>query len=419
MTDQVLSKYEAQQKKLREQHGLEEDEEFEFSPDIPEVNPEVYKDVEPLLFRGFLTLPATINKVPFVFKSLNHHEFNRISLYQSGGQDYEQIQGYYNLFLSYGVLLVGGQNVLATREENINDLVEFFAGLDKVVKQKVIRYLSEVNRRATRATILTEAYFIEPMSRLRWAQSKGLDISSPAVSGFAGTQNLGLNWAQLTWRALNHFEDQKDQAERDWENTKFIASAMAGKGMNKIYSQDKRRRQSEKEAKIGRREKIIRFALLNEPLDGPIQGPIKVARTVEELNAQLERDLKGEQDWHDRVIAAHESRLQKGYDDRMEHVRQLREKHIAEYGDRAVIATTDMHGLSPSEVKARITERQKRIAGDMAKHQAQYPELADPRQAELANKWMGQKPTVQSPPTVMPAQVPQRPQGRPFNGGRR
>src|SRR5690606_5211927 len=136
--------------------------------------------------------------------------------------------------------------ILATREESINELVEFFASLDKVVKQKVIRYLSEVNRRATRATILTEAYFIEPMSRLRWAQSKGLDISSPAVSGFAGTQNLGLNWAQLTWRALNHFEDQKDQAERDWENTKFVASAMAGKGMNKIYSQDKRRRQSEK-----------------------------------------------------------------------------------------------------------------------------------------------------------------------------
>src|SRR5690606_19446637 len=253
----------------------------------------------------------TINKVPFVFKSLNHHEFNRISLYQSGGHDYEQIQGYYNLFLSSGVLLAGGQNVLATREESVNDLVEFFAGLDKVVKQKVIRHLSEVNRRATRATILTEAYFIESMSRLRWAQSKGLDLSSPSVSGFAGTQILGLNSAQLTWRALNYFVDQNDQAERDWENTKFVDSAMAGKGINKIYSQDKRRRQSEKEAKIERREKIIRFALLNEPLDGPIQGPIKVARTVEELNTQLERDLKGEQDWHDRVISAHENRLQK------------------------------------------------------------------------------------------------------------
>lgn len=411
-----LSKYESQQKKLREQHGLEdEDFDFDFSPEIPEVNPEIYKDVEPLLFRGFLTLSASINGVPFVFKSLNHHEFNRISLYQSDNS-YEQIQRYYNLFLAYGVLLVGGRNVLANREENVDELVEFFEGTDKELKQKVIRHLSEINRRSTRATILTEAYFIEPSSRLRWAQAKGLDLTSPSISGFAGTQNLGLNWAQLTWRALNHFEDQKDQAEREWENTKFVASAMAGKGMNKIYSQDKRRRQTEKEAKVDRREKIIRHALLNESLEGPVRGPLKVARTVEELGSQLERDLKGEQDWHDRVISAHEQRIQQGYEDRMDHIRQLREKHIAEYGDRAIIASTELTGLQLDEVKQRISERQQTIAAGLA-NQQRFLEITDEKQAALANKWV-RKPTVQASPNVIPAQVPSRPQGRPFNGGR-
>jgi hypothetical protein len=414
-----LSKYEAQQRKLREQAGLDGEEfDLEYSPEIPEVNPEVYKDVEPLLFRGFLTLSATINGVPFVFKSLNHHEFSRIALYQSSTNAYEQVQRHYNHFLAYGVLLVGRKNVLATREEALDDLVDFFEGLDKDLKQKVIRHLSEVNRRATRATILTEAYFIEPMSRLRWAQSRGLDLTSPAISGFSGTQNLGLNWAQLTWRALNHFEDQKDQAEREWENTKFVASAMAGKGMNRIYSQDKRRRQSEKEAKVDRREKVIRHALLNEPLEGVSRGPIKVARTVEELSSQLERDLRGEQDWHDRVIAAHEHRLQQGYEDRMDHVRQLRERHIAEYGDRAVIATTDMRGLRADEVQERVSERQKAIAEGMAT-KARFHEFTDEKAAAFANKWHGKKPTVQRPPNVTPAQVPSRPQGRPFNGGRR
>ena len=228
----------------------------------------------------------------------------------------------------------------------------------------------------------------------------------------------GLNWSQLTWRALNHFEDLKEQAERDWENTKFVASAMAGKGMNKVYGQDKRRRQTEKETKIERREKIIRHALLNEPLDGPSQSPIKVARTVEELNTQLERDLKGEQDWHDRVIASHEHRLQKGYDDRMEHVRQLREKHIEEYGDKAIIASTEIKGLDRSQVQQRLSDRQKEIAKSLATQQ-KYPELMDEKQAEFSKKWMQQKPTVQSPPSVMPAQVPNRPQGKPFNGGKR
>jgi hypothetical protein len=177
----ALTKYEDQQQKLRDEHGYVEedergDEDFDYNTSIPEVNPEVYKDVEPLLFRGFLTLPASINGVPFVFKSLNHHEYNRVSLYQNSGNSYEQTQRYYNTFLAYGVLLVGGKNLLPEREDALGDLVSFFEGLNKEVKAAVIRYISDINRRATRATILTEAYFIEPASRLRWAQAQGLDF---------------------------------------------------------------------------------------------------------------------------------------------------------------------------------------------------------------------------------------------------
>jgi hypothetical protein len=141
-----------------------------------------------------------------------------------------------------------------------------------------------------------------------------------------------------------------------------------------------------------------------------------VARTVEELNTQLERDLKGEQDWHDKVISAHENRAQQGYLDRMDYVRKLREKHIEEYGDRAVISSTEIKGLTPGDVQRRIQERQKSIVEGLAR-QAEFPELMDEKHAEFTEKWMNQKPTVQSPPSVMPAQVPTRPQGKPFNGG--
>jgi hypothetical protein len=52
----------------------------------------------------------------------------------------------------------------------------------------------------------------------------------------------------------------------------------------------------------------------DEVLDGPPPlGTYQVARTVAELSSQLERDLRGEQDWHDRVIQSHEQRLQTGY----------------------------------------------------------------------------------------------------------
>jgi len=415
LADRVLSDYESQQGQLREDHDFDA-EEIQVNLEIPEINPEIYKDMEPLLFQGFLTVPASINGVDFVFKSLNHHEYNRLAMYRAANDPVAMVR-HYNRFLAYGVLLVDGRNMLTVRDSNIPELVEFFEGVNREARQKVIRHLSEINRRATRAIVLTEAYFIEAKSRLRWAQTKGLDLSSPAITGFQGTQDLGLNWAQLTWRALNYFEDLKEQAEREWENTKFVASAMAGKGMNKIYSQDKRRRQSERDQKVERREKIIRYALLNEPLEGSIQGPVRVARTVEELSHQLEKDLRGEQDWHDKVISDHENRIHQGYQDRMDHVRQLREEHIEKYGDRAIIATTEIGGLNPKDVQKRIKARQEAITKGLVT-QSRFPELVDEKTAKFADKWMSQKPTVQSAPSVIPAQAPQRPRAKPFNGGK-
>src|SRR5271168_1717030 len=49
-------------------------------PKEPEVNPEVYRDVVPMLFRGFVAMPAQIGEALFVFKSLNQHEFDMIKL---------------------------------------------------------------------------------------------------------------------------------------------------------------------------------------------------------------------------------------------------------------------------------------------------------------------------------------------------
>jgi len=416
-TTESVERYEAEQRKLRQEYGSEEsDEAVPEVQDIPEVNPEIYKDVEPLLFQGFLTASATIYKQRFIFKSLNHHEFNRLSLFEEVGRDPVALQHYYDLFLAYGVFMVAGQNVLSNREDHIQDLVKFFSELNQEAKQLVIRRLSDVNRRAARATILTEAFSIEPKSRMRWAQLKNLDLTSTAVTGFEGTTSLGLNWGQLTWRALNSFEDTREQAEREWENAKFIASAMAGKGMNKIYSRDKRRREEEKQEKIDRRERLIRYVLLNEPLEGPSRGPIQVARSVADLSTQLERDLKGEQDWHDKVITDHENRVQKNYESKVAHIRELQERHLEKFGDKAFITTTDIkYGLTPQEVKQHIERRREENARSLATKQ-KFLEFTDEKQAQLTNKWV-RRSTSQGTSGVIPAQASSRPKSKPFNGG--
>lgn len=418
-TTEAIEKYEAEQRRLKQEHGYDEDGDIpEHDLEFPEVNPEIYKDVEPLLFQGFITTSAVINKQLFVFKSLNHHEFNRLSMVYEVGNDPVVLQHYYDLFLAYGVVLVSGQNILPSREDHIPSLVEFFSTLHKEAKQMVVRRLSEINRRATRATILIEAFSIEPKSRMRWAQLKGLDLTTTAVTGFKGTSSLGLNWGQLTWRALNHFEDLREQAEREWENAKFVASAMAGKGMNKIYSRDKRRRQDEKQEKIDRREKLIRHVLLNEPLEGVPHGPVQVARSVAELSTQLEKDLKGEQDWHDKVIADHEGRIQQNYEDKVAHIRELQSKHVEQFGDKTIISTTDIkQGLTPQEVQQRLQQRKAEQARSL-EAKRRFLEFTDERQHEFANKWMTRRSTSQDAPNVIPAEAPNRPRTKPFNGGR-
>lgn len=407
--------YEAQQHKLREAHGLDEDDAETPEVEIPEINPAVFKDVDPLLFRGFLTVPATINDVSFIFKSLNHHEFEWLSLTHTF-RGAKAVQRYHAMFLAYGVAAAGGINVLKDRDEHLERLAGFFEGLPKGAQRRVVRHLSEVNRRATRAVLLTEPFVMENSSRLRWVQLKGMDLSSTAVTGFEGSQTLGLNWGQLTWRALNYLEDLKENAEREWENTKFIASSMAGKGIQRIYNADKRRRQEARTEQLARREKIIRYALLNEPLEeSRQQGNVIVARTVGELTDQLERDLKGEKDWHDRVIEDHENRVRAEMQQRAEAVHEARAAHIQQFGERPVIAQTSTTGLTRAELQKRLKERQVEVLEGMAAL-ARHPELADPRYAQFTDKWL-QQPIVRNAPSVMPVGSRARPRTTPFRRG--
>lgn len=379
--------------------GDEDEEDFHIEiPKVPEVNPEVYRDVEPMLFRGFLYVPATINGVSFVFKSLNHHEFEHLS-FLDFDTSRKGIRKSHDLFLAHCVLMIDGTNVLPDRENWIHELAKFFGGLDNGARQTAIHRLSEINRRANRAVILTEAYATEQTSRFRWAQLKGIDLMSPAATGFVGTERIGMNWAQFTWRAINYFEDQKEIAEREWENAKFVASAMAGKGMSKVHSQDRQRRKKDIEERSERKDRILRFALLGEPLDTESRsgGVLHVARTVEELSKQLAADLKGEKDWHDMVVENHERQVRDQAQARMDRIREFQKAASEKYGDQPLVGSTETEGLTPDEVQFRL-QRRRQLAAQRLAQQAAYPELHDEKQAQFLERWV----TPQTPPKALP-----------------
>jgi len=375
----------------------------------PEVNPEVYNDVAPLLFRGFLTIPVTINNVRFVLKTLNHHEFELMRWMGFEGA------AFWDYFLAYAVLYVDGKNVLLDRDTWLNRIAQTFHDMDRGARQKIIRHLSELNRRAAHATTLTEAYAMEPYSRFRWGQLQGLDLSHTSVTGIAGTDTLGLNWAQLVWRALNYYEDMSQRVEREWEHAKFVGSCFAGKGVQKIYNQDNDRRQKDHVSRIARRDQILRHVFEGASLeqektkDGRI---VATAKTVEELADQLEKSLRGEKDFHDQVIEEWEARTRKQAEERQQHLQSLMQRNEAIFEGRGVIGEASFEGLSAAEVAERMARRKQYEAQANARMQL-HPELTDPKMAEFMGKHFPARSPDAEPPRVVPL-VQQRDVGKPF-----
>jgi hypothetical protein len=368
-----IQNYKAEQQRLKSEYEGKPKEDIRITaPQEPEVNPEVWKDVEPMLFRGFLTVAAEINGVYFVFKSLNHHEFEFLRF--SGILRDQQVKTqFWDTFLSYEVFMIDGINILPDRERWVQRIAEMFSEFPKEAKSKIIRHVSEVNRRSSAAVILAEAYAMESISRYRWMQLKGLDLTTTAVTGIVGTQQLGLNWAQQLWRALNLAEDRNEQHERDWENAKFIGSCFAGKGLNRVYSQDSDRRQKEKEERIARKDKLLREVLLGEKIpEKSAQLPgavITMPRTVEELANQLEKDLRGEQDWHDKVVEQHEKRIREQYQARQRQQEEAAKGNAARFGNYDVIGGSEVQGLTPQEVEERIRHSKQIRAQNAARMQ--------------------------------------------------
>jgi hypothetical protein len=415
-----LQKYQREQSRLRADQGLDEEDISIVAPVEPEVNPAIYKDVEPLLFRGFLTAYAEVNRIPFVFKSLNHHEFELLKF--SGNFDGDIPQPAWGAFLSYSVFMVDGVNILPERDRWLSKIREIFTSLPVEAMARIIRHIGEVNRRASVAVYLTEAFAMETVSRYRWLQLRGLDLTSVAVTGIDGTQRLGLNTAQYVWRAINHIEDRNDTNERDWEHAKFVGSCMAGKGIQKVYNQDSRRRREEREDKMTRKDKILRKWVLGEEVpDGVVQGPgitMAVPRTVEELTTQLEKDIRGEKDWHDRVVEEHEERVKAGYARRRQELEQAARDNMERFPERGVMGGGSLdRAYSPAEIDEQVRRRKQIMAQEVARMQVDTG--PDERTENFTERWFGdevfsQVSTTDRDPSEAVALPPQRQPAVPF-----
>lgn len=372
--------------------------------EFPEVNPRVYREVEEILFQGFLTISAEIGGVPMVFKSLNHREMEMVG-WMSGGEG--SSKRYYDTFIAFSLFMVGGENLLPDRDRRVPSLVEVLKDIPDMVRSAIVRQLSELNRRASDALALTEAYAMEKASRWRWAQQKG--TSYYALAGIPGVEALGYNYAQLVWRALNYYEDMKDEAERHWDNAKFIGSCFAGKEIKKIYNQDKQRKKQEKRDRYVRKDQILQKVILGKDIEGqsgPIAGRIQIASTVKELTEQVRKSLAGEKDWHDEIVDRANEQAKRN----MEREEKQRQEMFVKA--RQVAETPEImpsRGFSLAEVNQR-TERFRQTAAQTAASRILPLDEEGERRVSIAEKYLIDDAKRDEPI----AHVGSRPKGTPF-----
>lgn len=316
-------------------------------PQAPEVNPVIYRDVESMLFRGFVVSTGKFESVPVVWKNLNHTEFDFLTLVH----DPDSIE-FQNAFLARSMFIIAGRSVLA--EQATGELEDFFSKLPHGHRAYMVRELQLLNERASRATRMVEAYAMEKNSRWRWAQIRGLDMSSPSLTGIRGTEVLGYNWCQLIWRALNQNEDQIEALENSWDHAKFIGSCFTK--LDKVYSSDRKRRQDNQRERIRRKDQILREVVLFEDPEASGRGSphrYEVAMDAKDLIRQVKKELAGEKDFHDEVIEAATKHYQDTLAEQERMIEEARKESEARFGSGSVYqgGADISHPIDPSQLQ--------------------------------------------------------------------
>ena len=280
------------------------------------VDTEVWVDLEEYLFNGFLTTFSKIHDRTFVFKTLNHNEIRNLDFFRPMKKSPPEIRARFRAsFIAHSIFYIDGENTLFERPHHIRKLVEIISRLDTRMLEDVVVNLGILNEKIGHLTSLIEVYVYENRSRLRWLQIKDIPIHSPLSTGIAGTDELGMNYCQQIWIALNRLQDARELMEAEWTNAKFIGSCFNSKGVRSVDEKDKARREQERQKREDRKMKVL-YAYLNRSgeSDAPPEQVMLpdgrmarverrfIADSAEELAEQLSSALSGEKDFHDTVV---------------------------------------------------------------------------------------------------------------------
>ena len=304
-----------------------------------------YKDLEDLLYIGFIPYKTRIGNLDFVFKSVSDLEYQKTSLMSGIKDDFFYNSKFHRNYLYHSIFMINGTNVLEKREFYYNDLIDIFKESPSFLINKIFNILDKLATRLNKCINLVEPYAYENNSRYSWLSKRNSILNSYQHTGIKGTEELGLNQFQKYWSVLNIREDEKESFEERYSLAKFLASFTDPKSIRKIDGQDKAKKEEEEK----KRERIKLYGTEEEKLKY-----LDPTSTRDGIIAELEKQMRGDKDAHDKAIEEHEKKL------RANMLKQMQElKNMQESRKKENIFIDEARPISKEEMLERINKNKK------------------------------------------------------------
>jgi len=308
------------------------------------IKDDAYKILSDLIFRGFLTIDATLGDKKIIFKTVNDKEFDMICYHSGSASGEGYLRNFNTYFLAYSVFMIDGKNVIIDRNDNIEYLRKFFLSVPYKLYDRMLSEIAKIRDKTYDATKFLEGFTYTDSSRWLWkAMGNGYPCDSH-VTGIPGTSLLGTNPHQDNWVYINRAIDNEEKYNQEFDMAVLIASAFNPKGAKQIRGRHDGSIQNAED----RRKKLARVGYIDTD-KWSSEGWAAPVDTAEELVAELERQIAGVKDKHDVFMENYFKSMKENAELQAKQAEE-RLKKYREVGDTALI-TGSQRILTPKEAE--------------------------------------------------------------------
>lgn len=320
-------------------------------PTTSEQREGIYEDVRSLLTPGFLSSSVTLGDITISVRSPNVTDFfvlqNRVGPLATEHQ-------WRAWMVATCTWMVDGQVILG-HQAAARFVYRTLHDLPRNTLVMLFHLVLGLVSRTRRAVDLVEAFGYESGSRALWYQIGG---RFEEVSGFP---NIGRNVIQQIWVALNEAEDARIQRHNAWECAKLTAAPHANKAIKKMNQTDENRRSEEDQ----RRQEVMDRAYykakgykLSEKDAIAGDGIRFRSKSRDELAEEYKAWVRGEQDFHDQVVADYKRKIREGMAREIDGIREQQEDFDRKVNQLQLPASApQVVGYSASQVREILTQR--------------------------------------------------------------